>query len=351
MNWFWAQIQQSFPAARRILLDNYLLREPPPRDGEVETGAWAILRRVLDTAPKHIEVRMLINGAHYRYSAPWHPEHSLVGSNRWGGWISQLMETWKPGKVVSAPGVWALPDGIVKQYERMKHLQMLQLQAEQSYDALLLQAWAIRGEKARIQCPFEVKTFHPSQGPYAKQDCDFTAHEPGEWRQHFSHRHSVVVLPWPSGLSEIATSSLDMRMGRANHLKSEYQKAWHTLKQRINGGYAASSEFSKELETEVKQCFFPDYEHRANEVCYINEYIHGEFWSFFDPTHVYFEGYHENQEYNDDIEEDLIEYTESEDEEDDSDRAPGLTDIEIRRRERERLDAFWEQAGFVGIKR
>ena len=295
ITWFWSEILRSFPSIKRVLLDNYNIGYTP-RQGDAETEASEILRKVLDTAPRHVEVRIVIDGGRYRYSNDRQSQRSPVGSNRWREWKLLYQAEWQPIKTITAPGVWNLPENMLKEYEHMRHTIFI-LRQEMKGHKWLCEVWP--------------KTTSPS----------------------------------------LAQAFLEAKQNRIHNVKLEYRNRWLKIREDMGDCDSAHrKDYEQSLEAEVKRYIFPDYEEPPqHEVCPLTEYITGGFWSYFDPTHIYYspaiadydEDPYENQN-------DTIEDHKAAQEDEDLWSTPP-PDPDVLKAKKKTYDEFWKKAGFLSI--
>ena len=295
ITWFWSQILSSFPSTKRVLLDNYRPHGCTPRQGDAETEDWAILRKVLDMAPKHVEVRILINGGRYRYSNDRQNQRSPVGSNKWHGWKLLFESEWQPIKTISAPGVWKLPENTLNEYERMRHT-TLTLRQEMTGHKWLCEVWP------KITSPALTQAF------------------------------------------------LEAKQDRIHNLKLDLEKRWLKIREDMGNCDPTSckdASYEQNLEAEVKRYIFPDYEQRPpHEVCPLREYM-SDFWSYFHSPHIYYSpaiADHDEDPYDD--QNGMITDFEAEQEDEDpwSTPPPDPRRLEAKK---QTYDEFWKKAGFL----
>jgi hypothetical protein len=76
------------------------------------------------------------------------------------------------------------------------------------------------------------------------------------------------------------------------------------------------------------------------------EYLHGGFWSYFDPTHVYYSPALPGFDNGIAASPDTISYECESESSDSSDWGGPFVDIELEKRMKQRYDNFWRNAGF-----
>ena len=292
MKRFWCEIVKSFPRVKRVLLDNYRIGESAMEGFvEQETGTWAIFRGFLDAAPKRIHVRMLINGGNFKYKFGGKLDgNCLVGSNQWRGWRFMRQREWQPEKIIEAPGICDLPEGPLKEYERFRHI-----------DTVL------------------------------------------HWEKH---GHAELNIHWPAEIAAQAQAHLEMKQARVCALKMEHYQLWTNIFQLVKTyGSMEYRTFVQEFKAQVRRYLFPE-QGRGRVDYYMDDYIGMGFWSYFDPTHVY---YHDLG-YDDALRSEEMEYeyeSERGDSEADANWDTPPPSAEEVLTERLRYDEFWRKAGFI----
>lgn len=337
ITYFWEMVQNSFPSAKRILLNNYTLHESIPAMGEDSLDDWGILRMLTDGAPKTLDVKLAVGGDQNSFGAfnliRW--KQIPVASNRWSGWKLLEERIWRPTMNVVEPGGWDLPDGPLRRYETMNHVASCSHLEWRLFRTMVLATHIRCSRGDSFRCPVD--------------DCVFVIESGAHWHSHVSSRHYDVEISWASNTPRAMQDFIEYRKARAGHLQQRYEAHWLSIRKDM-GDYDSFEwkAYMNAMEKELQYYLIPSSSPIHEQEMF--QYMHNcGFSSCFDPARAdhppAIQGYDKLPSYqisSDDRTNAPLEVVA-----DDEDSGGPQLDPERLREIIERYDRFWTKAGFV----
>jgi hypothetical protein len=267
---FWESVKTAFPSVKKVSVKGF-----PPHTGEAGEVAWTTLRAFLDAAPRHVDVMLALSKrAHFStFVLRDEDEVFVVGSNMWHGWRSYRLADmeigWTPRKKILAPGVWDLPEGKVKAYERMLFARDTWEVETTGYRNLVLELWVHTYARGGRACLYS--------------GCEYTCEKVGEWYTHHrtGHYRRHLALKEPDVSSDMK-ALLEHKVTRLNALDAVSKQRWLEMRHAMKE-YGSFAAYLAEVAEEVREYLMPDT--CPNRELKVREYI-GALSSRFNPTHM-----------------------------------------------------------------